>query len=244
MLMLLSAASCFGQTNPSQAREDLAPDIDCSNADCSFHWRAALLQSAQFLALQHVANSSTYHGTLEGPFFHDWFNSVAHYRFTRWSDDDPFIVNYIGHPMMGAVAGRIQIQNDPRGSRQVVGRNSAYWKSRAKALAWSAAYTLQWELGPLSETSIGNLGNFGYYSKSAGHLTNGTGLTDLVITPVAGTAWLIGEDLIDKHLMRKLEPRSRNVFYRASISMLTPTRMFANLLRFKAPWYRDERRPD
>ncbi len=220
----------------------VADSVECPESDCSFRWRAALIESANFLAIQHAVNSSTYHGTLKGPFFRDWFDSVGNYRFSAWSDDDPFIVDYIGHPMMGAVVGRIQIQNDPRGMRQVIGKSKAYWKSRTKALAWSAVYTAQWELGPISETSIGNLGNFGYYSKSAGHLTNGTGLTDLVTTPVAGTAWLVGEDLIDKYLTRRIEAHSHNFFYRASISMLTPTRSVANLLRFKAPWYRDERR--
>ena len=213
---------------------------DCPQQDCSFRWIPALTQSAQFLAIQHVMNTSTYHGTLEGPFFADWAHSVASYRFDRWRDGDPFIVDYVGHPLMGAVAGRIQIQNDPRGAREVVGWHKSYWKSRAKAFAWSAVYSAQWELGPLSETSIGNLGSFNYISHVDGKPTNGTGLTDLVATPVIGTAWLVGEDLLDKHLVSRLERRSRNPFYLTSISVLTPSRSFANLLRFKAPWFRSD----
>jgi hypothetical protein len=212
---------------------------DCPQQDCTFRWIPALTQSAQFLAIQHAMNTSTYHGTLEGPFFADWANSVSKYRLTRWTDGDPFIVDYIGHPLMGAVTGRIQIQNDPIGVRQVIGWRKSYWKSRAKALAWSAVYAAQWELGPVSETSIGNIGSFNYISKADGKPTNGTGLVDLVATPVLGTAWLIGEDLLDKHLVSRLETRSRNPFYLTSISVLTPSRSFANLLRFKVPWYRD-----
>jgi hypothetical protein len=212
---------------------------ECPQQDCSFRWIPALTQSAQFLAIQHAMNHSTYNGTLEGPFFADWANSVSKYRFTRWSDGDPYIVDYVGHPLMGAITGRIQIQNDPMGARQVVGWHKSYWKSRAKALAWSAVYSAQWELGPVSETSIGNIGSSNYISRADGKPTNGTGLVDLVATPVLGTAWLIGEDLLDKHLVSRLETRSRNPFYLSSISMLTPTRAFANLLRFKAPWYRD-----
>ncbi|HUR36883.1 MAG TPA: hypothetical protein VM009_03635 [Terriglobales bacterium] len=186
-------------------------------------------------------NMPTYRGTLNGPFFRDWFHSVASYRYTRWHDDDPFLVDYIGHPMMGAVVGRIQIQNDPRGISLAFGGSKNYWKSRAKAFGFAAVYTAQWELGPVSETSIGNIGSFQYYSESAGHLSNGTGAVDLVMTPLGGTAWLIGEDALDKYAITRLERVSRNKFWLLGISVLNPTRSVANMLRFKTPWYRDTR---
>jgi hypothetical protein len=208
---------------------------------CKFHWGAALQQSAQFLFLQHMMNVPTYHGTLKGPFFKDWLDSVKHYRFSRFQDDDPFIVNYIGHPMMGAVVSRIHIQNDPRGRTAHIGWNKRYWKSRAKALAFASVYAAQWEIGPFSETSIGNLGSFRYYSASAHHMTNGTGFTDMLVTPTAGITWSMGEDLIDKYVIKRIEGHSRNPFYQLGISVLNPTRSAANLLRWKMPWYRDDR---
>ncbi|HUS18740.1 MAG TPA: hypothetical protein VMZ25_03745 [Terriglobales bacterium] len=208
---------------------------------CRFNWRPALLQSIQFLAIQHAMNTPTYHGTLQGPFFRDWFRSVKAYRYTRWSDDDPFLVDYIGHPMMGAVVGRIQVQNDPRGMSLEFGRSKNYWKSRAKAFGFAAVYTAQWELGPVSETSIGNIGSFEYYSPSAHHLSNGTGAVDLVMTPLGGTAWLVGEDLLDKYAIARLERVSNQKLWLLSISVLNPTRSVANLLRMKTPWHRDTR---
>jgi hypothetical protein len=211
---------------------------------CSFQWRSALEQAAQFLVIQHMLNMPTYNGTLKGPFFKDWFDSLKHYRFSRFQDDDPFIVNYVGHPMMGSVVSWIAIQNDPRGRVQTIGTKKAYWKSRAKALAFASVYATQWEIGPFSETSIGNLGSFKYYSASAHHMTNGTGFTDMLVTPTAGVTWSMGEDLIDKYLIRRLEGHSTNPLYRMSISMLNPTRSAANLLRWKAPWYRDTRNRD
>jgi hypothetical protein len=211
---------------------------------CRFQWRPALVQAAQFLLIQHAMNMPTYNGTLKGPFFKDWMRALKHYRYSRFADDDPFIVNEIGHPMMGAVVSRIAIQNDPRGRMQDVGWNKRYWKSRGKALAFASVYAVQWELGPFSETSIGNLGTFNYYSQSAKHMTNGTGFTDMLVTPTAGITWSIGEDLIDKYVIRRIEGHSRNVFYRMGISMLNPTRSAANLLRWKTPWYRDNRREE
>jgi hypothetical protein len=208
---------------------------------CKFHWGPALQQSAQFLFIQHMMNLPTYNGTLKGPFFKDWLDSVKHYRFSRFQDDDPFIVNYIGHPMMGAVVSRIYIQNDPRGRTANIGWNKRYWKSRGKALAFASVYATQWEIGPLSETSIGNLGSFRYYSASAHHMTNGTGFTDMLVTPTAGVTWSLGEDLIDKYVIKRIEGRSRNPLYQLGISVLNPTRSAANLLRWKMPWYRDDR---
>jgi hypothetical protein len=58
---------------------------------------------------------------MKGPFWKDYFNSVGNLR--GWGDGDEFLVNYIGHQMEGAVAGFIQIQNDPKGKRQEVGFN-------------------------------------------------------------------------------------------------------------------------
>ena len=212
-----------------------------SGPACSFKWRPALFQSVRFLAIQHALNTPTYRGTLKGPFFRDWLRSVKAYRYTRWNDNDPFLVNYIGHPMMGAVTGRIQIQNDPRGISLEFGKSKAYWKSRAKAMGFSSVYAAQWELGPVSETSIGNLGSFSYYSESSGRVTNGTGAVDLVVTPVAGTAWLIGEDIIDKYAIRRLERVSNKKLWLLGISVLNPTRSVGNMLRMKTPWHRDTR---
>lgn len=208
-----------------------------ANESCRFRWRPALLQAGQFLVLQHFGNTGAYHNVFEGPYVKDWFQSVSRYRFSRWSDDDPFIVDYVGHPMMGAVTGYIQIQNDPRGAGLEIGRSRAYVKSRLRALAWSAVYAAQWELGPASETSIGNLGQEPYYSDTAHKMTNGTGAVDLVITPVAGTALIVAEDAIDRFLIRRME--RRHAAWGPALAILNPTRGFANLLRFRTPWYRD-----
>lgn len=214
---------------------------EISGKQCKFKWGAALRQYGTFLTVQHVMNRGTYKQTLQGPFFGDWANAVSKYRFSSFSDDDPFLVNYIGHPMMGAVTGRIAIQNDPMAADLEVGMSKRYWKSRAKALAFTSVYSAQWELGPVSETSIGNLGSFEYTSHANGKKTNGTGMVDLVATPVLGTAWLVGEDALDKYAIVRLERVSHHPAWLMSISVLNPTRSVSNLLRMKAPWYRDSR---
>ncbi len=65
---------------------------------------------------------------------------------------------------------------------------------------------------------------------------------DLVVTPVVGTGWLVGEDLLDRYVIRYLERKIDNRVLRVLIkSFLNPTRSFANMLRGEKPWYRDNR---
>ncbi len=198
----------------------------------AFHWRPALTQSGIFLGIQHSFRLATEEGTraeLRGPFFRDYIHSI--HDLGGWGDGDPFIVNYVGHPMMGAVTGFIQIQNDARGRVAAFGTEE-YWHSRLRAMAWSAAFSTQFELGPLSEASIGNVG------KKDGTM----GMVDMVTTPTAGVALITLEDVLDRYVVRKVEARTGNRVIRIlARAVLNPDRSFANVLRFKYPWHRDDR---
>lgn len=204
-----------------------------------FRWRSALQQSLLFLAVEHGFRIATEPGTradLKGPFLRDWFDSAGNLR--GWRDGDPFIVNYIGHSMQGAVTGFIQIQNDPLGLKLKPGFNRAYVRSRTRAFWWSAAYSTQFELGPLSESSLGNVGL--RPTKASPHPQ---AFVDMVITPVVGTAWLVGEDTLDHHFIRRIENKTTNRVVRLLVrSFFNPGRSFANAMRGKYPWYRDDRK--
>ena len=174
---------------------------------------------------------------LGGPFFADWKNSLKNLR--GWDDGNKFFTNYVAHPMQGAATGRIFINNSDRAKKQEFGKSKIYWESRLKAMAWTAVWSAQFELGPLSEASLGNVGLD--HPKGRSPLS----WCDLVLTPTLGTGWLIGEDAIDKYiLMNWLERNGANkVTTKIKIlrSVLTPITSFSNLLRGKAPWKRDNR---
>lgn len=195
-----------------------------------FNWSAAVKQSLLFLAVQHgyAMTQPKTREALKGPFFRDYFRSVRSLK--GWSDGGRFFTNYVAHPMQGAFLGFVQVQNDPKGRGLRVGNSKEYWKSRAKALAWSAAWSTQFEIGPLSQASIGNVGLKGKQT-----------YVDLVITPTVGTAWLVVEDLLDQHLSRRLEAKFTGRYVRIFARMLlNPVRTMANLIRFEKPWYRDK----
>ena len=222
------------QLNEAEKGAEAAPDANQVNeySDKKFKWDSAIRQSLLFLGFQHSLRL-TQRKTLDqlkGPFFRDYLNSIKGVR--GWGDGDGFITNYLGHPTMGAVSGYIQIQNDPKAMKLVIGRSKEYWNSRLKAMAWSAAYSTQFEIGLLSEATIGNVG------KKRGT----SGYVDFVVTPTLGTAGVLFEDATDSFLIRKIEKRTKNPHIIRTVRMVfNPARSCANLLRFKKPWHRDSR---
>jgi len=202
-------------------------------AEDGFQWNAALRESGQFLAIQHIFRLATEPGTraaLKGPFWSDYGRSIKGLH--GWSDGDPDIVNYVGHPTQGAVVGFIAIQNDPQARKERFGRSRSYWNGRLRATAYSAIYSEQFEIGPISEASIGNI-QMG---------TVETGFVDHVVTPTLGLGWMVAEDMLDEYVVLRLEHWTRNPAARAAArTFLNPTRSFSNVLRFKPPWHRDTR---
>lgn len=205
-----------------------------------FHWKPALIQSGILLGIQHgfrLTQKKTKR-ELGGPFFADWRQSVQNLR--GWKDEDGFFINYIAHSLQGGVTGRIFINNSDKAKKQEFGKSKKYWESRFKALAWSAVWSTQFELGPVSEASIGNVGLYDNYGPSK------MAWGDLVVTPVIGTGVVIGEDVIDKYMLKNWLERKANYKVTTKIkilrSFLTPTTSFTNLLRGKMPWKRDNRR--
>lgn len=190
-------------------------------------------QSSAFLGIQHGFRIATEPGTrsgLKGPFWRGYYNSLSNLH--GWADGDPFYVNYIGHPIQGSVSGFLWVQNDGKYRSAEFGNNAHYWKSRLRATAFSWAYSTQFEIGPLSEASIGKI--------QSRHPQQG--FVDHVATPVIGLAWQVAEDALDRFVIRRFEDRFDNFWARMAVrGGLNPTRSFANVLRLKVPWYRDTR---
>jgi hypothetical protein len=223
---------------PAPRWPDLQPQIrpTTGNGHSGFQWASALKQSLLFLGVQHgyAMTQAKTRRDLKGPFWRDYFRSVT--GTGGWADGGRFFTNYISHPMEGAITGYIQVQNDPRGKDQEFSRTRGYWISRLKAMAWTAVYSTQFEIGPVSQSSIGNVG---LHSSLDGKKRK-MAYVDLVVTPTIGTAWLVGEDVLDRYLVRWVEGRSNRLLWRGTARVLfNPMRAAANLIRFKTPWYRD-----
>ena len=211
---------------------------------CRMHWKNLAISSTTFLAIQNVAN--LYAGywyrqeTTYGKWWDRYVNSVEGWRWNVWKDDNPFLDDYIAHPMMGGITNAIWIQNDPKGMTLEQANNWPYWRSRLRATAFSTFYSFEWKLGPIGEAGIGHNGDH-YFNEDSGVLTNETGWVELVTTPVGGFVWTLVEDAIDKTVIHRLEQKSSSIPMLIAYQFLNPTRAFANILRFRTPWYRDSR---
>lgn len=228
----ISLLSDFDDRLSDTAKPDLRGPRETADRD----WTNTGLQSLFFLGIMHswrLAVEPDTRAGLSGPFFKDYWHAIRQLR--GWSDGDSFLTNYIGHPMMGAVSGRIWLQNSPRARAIEPGFNREYLKSRLKAFAFSTIFSLQFEVGLISEGAIGNATPNEYSRHPFSYI-------DIAITPSVGTAWLVGEDLLDRYVIRYLESKTNNFVLRVVFrGILNPTRSFSNLLRLKKPWYRDDR---
>lgn len=197
------------------------------------NWNGVMRDSLVFASIQHSFRIATEPGTregLKGPFFPGWAHAAGNLH--GWSDGDPFYVNYVGHPMQGAVAGYIWAQNDRSYLSAEFGANREYWRSRLRATAFSFAYSALFEIGPYSEASIGNVQSTWPQQ----------GMVDHVVTPAVGMAWMVAEDALDHLVIKRFEEHVENPVLRVFVrGILNPSRSWANMMHFRVPWARDTR---
>jgi len=192
-----------------------------------------LIDSLNLLFVEHgvrLAFQPKTRRELEGPFWRDYANSLRIPR--HWEDHDNWMVNYIGHPIHGAAAGFVWMEHDRTSREPRIGLSGEYWSTRWRPLVWTAAYSFQFELGPLSEASIGNVGL----------RSTDIGWVDYVVTPVGGLGLMIAEDAIDQFFIAWFEGHVRNRPARVVMrTLFNPARTMANLATGRLPWYRRDR---
>jgi hypothetical protein len=195
-------------------------------------WSGLGRSSLRFIGVMHAFRLATEPGTRAGGFGLGSGYSSSVSRLHGWADGDPFYVNYVGHPMQGAVANYLWQINDTRFRHVEFGRSRDYWKSKLRGAAFAWAFSEQFEIGPLSEASIGHIQRD--FPQQ--------GLVDHVVTPSVGLAWTLAEDALDRYVVRPIEDRTYNRWVRLAVrSFLNPARSFANVLDSRPPWYRTSR---
>jgi len=184
------------------------------------------------------------------PFNHYWRDykqSLNAWIHSGWNDGDPNLYGYVGHPIQGAMTAYIQIQNDPRSEYLEFSNTKQYWRSRLKATIWNAVYSTQWNIGPISEMTVEKYGakarppwnQDGSWPCTTKNCYTGVGQIDLVMTPIGGLGWLVGEDWLDKNLVRRVENKTRNRIIVDTVRCaFNPIRSGANILHGNKPWYR------
>jgi hypothetical protein len=219
-----------------------------------FHWGRALEESFTLLAIEqaYVVHTDFRWVVSENgiPFNHYWrdyMQSLSAWTKSGWSDGDPNMFGYVGHPIQGALTSFIEIQNDPKSRALEFSNSKAYWKSRLKATIWNAVYSTQWNLGPISEVTVEKYGTKdrppwnqnGSWPCTTKNCYTGVGQIDIVMTPVGGFGWMVGEDWMDKNIARRVENATTNRFLIDTVRCtFNPIRAGANILHGNRPWFR------
>jgi Lipid A 3-O-deacylase (PagL) len=240
---LIAAPLPAASEPPRTLLEDCVRDTTHSPR-CRVHWHQLIISTTLFNAFEDAGNLYTGYWyrweTTHGDWWDRYINSAAGWRWNVWADQNPFLDDYVGHPMMGAITNDLWIQNDPKSMTVVQSNTWPYWRRMLRAGAFSTAYSFEWKLGPTGEAAIGHNGDHPEPTENGGR-TNETGWVELVTTPVGGALWTMAEDALDKHVVAPIEGDGRNPFALLSLSFLEPAHATANILRFRPPWYRDER---
>ncbi len=240
----VSGAAAARKLTPFQL-DQACQSGDLRGKPCKVSWLPMLWEAFEATAVENAGNiafdSDTRNALTHNPYLATWFKCVHQYRYRQWSDDTPFLVHDIGHPMQGASVYSIFAQNDPKSRGLIFVNNGNYWRSKLKAMAFVTLFEIQWKIGPASEAAIGNSGlnTYPVPGTTTGRTTNETGFQDFVITPVYGLGWNIAEDLIDRFVMPHIWKRTHNRLILTALLPLTPCRDAANVLRYKPFYYRD-----
>src|SRR5262245_35670917 len=144
--------------SPSSA----APVLAAPAHSDGIHWGPLVRQWWTYVAIEHVERIVKEPKTrrqLGGPFFRNWFDTVSDYHFDNWNDGGKRITSYLGHPAQGAIVEAIFWQNNDRVrfSEQNF-RSKAYRHALLQAFAFATVDAVLWKVGPLSESSVGNVG--------------------------------------------------------------------------------------
>ena len=187
---VLSSAAVFGL--PALDRIIASPNLPTTPSSTAspliesnegFKWKAASIDSFKFLILQNAARiafqSKTRHA-LKGPFFKDYAETLTTAP-SAFTDGDSWFTNYYLHPVQGATSYHMARVNGA---------------SRMQAFFWGVAYSTQFELGLVSEATIGNVP---------------ISPVDLVVTPTAGYALGVTEEWLGNKLKDVKHPAGRFV---------------------------------
>ena len=196
-------------------------------------WKTLMYHSLFFLGVMNSFRITTEPSTRDGlhnSVFGGYFKALG--AMHGWSDGDGYYENYLGHPIQGAVSGFLWLIHDPKYRNTEFGTSRDYWMGKLRATGFAWAFSEQFEIGLVSEASIGQIQRY----------CCAWGFVDHIITPAGGLFWMVGTDVIDKYVTRRIEDHTHNTAVRIIARVgLNPPQGFANLMAFQVPWRRENR---
>lgn len=199
----------------------------------SIAWGDLFKHELLFLATMHsfrIATEPSTREALGNSFFGGYFAGLE--AMHGWSDGDGYYETYLGHPIQGAVSGYMWIHHDLHYRVVQFGKSRDYWMSRLRAYGWSWVESEQFKIGLVSEATIGQIPRY----------CCGYGFNDHIMTNNGGMVWIVGGDILDRYIVRRIEDHTTSVPLRliARVALAPPLGM-ANLMDINYPWHRENR---
>ena len=212
---------------------EIEPSQPTTLPEGGVQWKKLMKGSLLYLGVMHSFRLATEQGTRDGlgnSLVGGYFQALG--AMHGWSDGDSYYENYLGHPIQGAVSGYMWAHTDLKYRSVQFGGSRDYWMSRLRAYAFAWAFSEQFEIGPLSEASIGQIQRY----------CCAYGFVDHIITPNGGLVWMVAGDALDRYVTVPIENHTQKVGLRILARVgLNPAQSFANLMMMQYPWRRENR---
>jgi hypothetical protein len=92
-------------TTAAKAELKDCPYDETRARECRMHWKSLLIESTVFNAFQNAGNLSIGYWyrweTMHGKWWDRYIAFADQWKWDRWSDDNPILEDYVGHPMIG-----------------------------------------------------------------------------------------------------------------------------------------------
>jgi len=179
-----------------------------SNTDSkaeTFRWKKALLKSELSIGIQQLwrlhIQPYTRNATFRGPYLKDVWRAEKDSFKGGWDDGDGFWINYVQHPLSGGIYAQVWCDAMPKCVHLDFGKNTNYLiNGILKPLPWSALMSLNFENGPISESTLGKVA----FKKS---VDGRYGMVDYFATPLGGITMKAATDAYHTYVRKPFDLR-------------------------------------
>jgi hypothetical protein len=171
----------------------------------TFQWQKALLKSELLVGIQQLwrlhIQPYTRNATFRGPYLKDVWQAEKNSFKGGWDDGDGYWINYVQHPFSGGVYAQVWCDAMPKCANVDFGKNTNYLINGVlKPLPWSALMSLNFENGPVSESTLGKVA----FKKG---VDGRYGMVDYFATPLGGISLKAATDAYHTYVRKPFDLR-------------------------------------
>jgi len=196
-----AAANTLKVSNAFETRKNSSATFKAT----TFQWQKALLKSELLVGIQQLwrlhIQPYTRNATFRGPYLKDVWQAEKNSFKGGWDDGDGYWINYVQHPFSGGVYAQVWCDAMPKCANVDFGKNTNYLINGVlKPLPWSALMSLNFENGPVSESTLGKVA----FKKG---VDGRYGMVDYFATPLGGISLKAATDAYHTYVRKPFDLR-------------------------------------